>query len=109
MLQNQLQQELNQIVTRIVDGYQPKKIILFGSAARGDMRKDSDIDLFIIKDDPDKRPFRAVKVYGTLDGFDRLYPLDVIVYTPSELEYRQSLGDYFVKNVLMEGKVVYEQ
>ncbi len=109
MLQNQVQQELNQIVTRIVDGYQPEKIILFGSAARGDMHKNSDVDLFIVKNDSDIRPFRAVKVYETLNDLDRQYPLDIIVYTPSELEYRRSLGDYFVKRVLSEGRVLYEQ
>ncbi len=104
-----LDEELKNILDRIVSGYKPQKVILFGSAARGDMRKDSDIDLFIVKDDPDKRPFRGAKVYGTLDDLDRQYPLDVIVYTPAELEYRKSLGDYFVKNVLEEGKIIYEQ
>lgn len=104
-----LNQELKNILERIISGYQPQKIILFGSAIRGEMRKDSDIDLFIVKNDPDKRPFRAAKVYGALDQLDRQYPLDVIVYTPSELESRKSLGDYFVKNVLSEGRVLYEQ
>ena len=49
-----LDEELKNILDRIVSGYKPQKVILFGSAVRGDMHKDSDIDLFIIKDDPDK-------------------------------------------------------
>lgn len=109
MISDDLQQEIKNVVEKIVAGYQPLKVILFGSAARGDMKKDSDIDLFIVKDDPDKRPFRGAKVYGVLRDLDRNFPLDVIVYTPAELEYRKSLGDYFVKNVLNEGKVIYEQ
>lgn len=105
---NTLNQELKIILEKIVSGYRPQKVILFGSAARGDMHKDSDIDLFIVKDDPDKRPFRGAKVYGTLDGLDRQYALDIIVYTPAELEYRKSLGDYFIEEVLTEGRVIYE-
>ncbi|MBI3559157.1 nucleotidyltransferase domain-containing protein [Candidatus Gottesmanbacteria bacterium] len=106
---NALNQELKNILEKIISGYQPQKVILFGSAVRGEMRKDSDIDLLIVKDDPDKRPFRGAKVYGILRDIKRNFPLDVIVYTPAELEYRRSLGDYFIEDVLTEGKVLYEK
>ena len=39
---------------------------------------------------------------------ERHYPLDILVYTPAEIEKRLRLGDYFVTRVLQEGKVLHE-
>ena len=47
------QQTLDDIIRRIVEVAQPEKIILFGSAARGDMNRHSDVDLLIIKEGAD--------------------------------------------------------
>ena len=53
---HQLDQDtLNAIVTRIVDVADPEKIILFGSAARGEMGPHSDVDLLIVKDGVHRR------------------------------------------------------
>ncbi len=104
---NDIREEAKLLVRKIVDGYKPEKVILFGSVVRGKIRKDSDIDLLIIKNSDKKRPFRVKDVFVALRGMERTYPLDAIVYTPAELKRRVLLGDYFINRILAEGKVVY--
>lgn len=103
----QFQNQIKAVVERIAKEYQPEKIILFGSAARGEMGSDSDVDLFVVKNDEKPRHQRSVDVRGALRETGYTFPLDVLVYTPKELEYRLWLGDFFVKRVMREGKVLY--
>lgn len=100
-------EETNLLVEKIANYCKPEKIILFGSAARGEKRTDTDIDLLIIKKSQKKRPFRIKEIFEAIRGVKRNYPLDAVVYTPDELERRLSLGDYFIKRVLHEGKLLY--
>ena len=100
--------ETQNIVNKIADYCKPEKIILFGSFARGEEKSDSDIDLLIIKDSDKKRPFRVKEVFEAIRGMNRTFPLDPIVYTPDEISKRLSLGDYFIKEILEEGKLMYE-
>ena len=104
---NGIQEEVKVLVQKIVDNYKPEKVILFGSLARGNFKKDSDIDLLIIKNSDKKRPFRIKDVFAAIRGIERRHSLDAIVYTPEELEKRLFLGDYFINRILAEGKVVY--
>lgn len=99
--------EINSIVSMIRDNYNPQKIILFGSNASGTAKKNSDIDLFIVKNDTKKRAFRSRDVFKSVRGLNRSRPLDVIVYTPKELSERLKLGDYFVNEVMNKGRVLY--
>lgn len=99
--------EAQQLAKTIVQKYKPEKIILFGSVARGDARRDSDIDLLIIKSSNKKKAYRIKEVFELLRNSGRNYPLDPIVYTPKEIKKRLSLGDYFVKRILMEGETLY--
>ena len=105
---NGMLNETQNIVDKIADYCKPEKIILFGSFARGEGRSGSDIDLLVIKDSDKKRPFRVKEVFEALRGMDRSFPLDPIVYTPDEISKRLALGDYFIKEVLEEGKIMYE-
>lgn len=107
MISDDLQQEIKNVVEKIVAGYQPLKVILFGSAVRGNMRADSDIDLLIIKDDKDIRPFRIAKVFAAIRGVKRNFTLDPKVYTQEELNRRQIMGDYFINEALAQGKILY--
>lgn len=60
--------------------YQPEKIILFGSAATGDMDEYSDLDVVVIKKTSQRFIERLVEVAELLR--DQLHPADVFVYTP---------------------------
>ena len=83
--------------------YNPKQIILFGSYASGQQKKDSDLDLVIIKDTD--LPFleRQKQVYMLLRT---LTPVDIFVFTPEEFE-RGKHNNLFLKEAAKTGKVVY--
>ncbi len=99
-----LERELKRIVDTIIKNYFPKKIILFGSLANGDIREWSDIDLVVIKETGDNPWKRAAQI-------DRLIehraPVDILVYTPEEILQRLAMNDYFVKEFNEKGKVLY--
>jgi len=103
---SQFNEEIDNIMEQLVRLYKPNKVILFGSLAEGQIRPDSDIDLFIIKNDV---PEIGVDRIRQLDGLIK-YRLatDFIVYRPDELDRRLQMGDPFVKNILDKGIVLYE-
>lgn len=97
--------DINQIVKNLKK-YKPEKIILFGSCARRKPRKDSDIDLLIIKKTK-KSPYKRIpEVRSYLRGINRAF--DILVMKPKEVEKRLKLGDFFIEDILKEGKVLYE-
>lgn len=84
-MQNRLT-EAKLLAQTIAKHYRPEKIILFGSAARGNYHADSDIDLLIIKQSDKKKAYRIKEVFESLRSVARKYPLDPIVYTPDEIK-----------------------
>jgi predicted nucleotidyltransferase len=92
---------------RIVTGFQPLKVILFGSRARADARPDSDADLLVVMASaPDKRAL-AVEMRRSV----RDVPLakDIIVTTPEELARRGELPGSVLRAALREGRVIFER
>ena len=98
---------VEKLVNRLVEGYDPIKVILFGSRARGDGDDGSDIDLFIVKETSRRRFDRIVEVGRLLTDRHRRVGLDVIVLTPAELDERLALGDPFYEEIVSVGKVLY--
>lgn len=99
--------KIDEIITKIALGYNPQKIILFGSYAAGNPNDNSDLDLMIIKDSDLPRPQRTVQVRKML--FGSMIPLDLIVYTPQEIEESRNKAFSFVHEVLTNGKTLYER
>ncbi|MBI1894173.1 MAG: nucleotidyltransferase domain-containing protein [Candidatus Rokubacteria bacterium] len=98
------QELLQEIVRRIVEAVAPEKIILFGSAARGEMGPDSDLDLLIVKEC--ERPREVARlIRRTLIGIG--IPVDVLVVTPKHLQKHKDTIGYIYRPALREGKVVY--
>lgn len=96
-----------EMVDKIIKGYEPKKVILFGSYAYGEPTGDSDIDLLIIKN-TDKRPIdRWVEVKRLLRDNSRILPVSPLVYTEKEIEERIAIKDFFVEEILEKGEVLY--
>ncbi|MBI3015522.1 MAG: nucleotidyltransferase domain-containing protein [Candidatus Tectomicrobia bacterium] len=100
-------QEIESIVRRIIEGYQPLKVILFGSYAYGEATEDSDIDLLIVKETPERFIDRWVAVRELIADPERRTPVEPIVITPDELHRRLSRGDQFFQEILTRGKVLY--
>jgi predicted nucleotidyltransferase len=99
--------KISEIVKKIAFGYNPDKIILFGSYATGNPNENSDLDLFVIKDTDLPRPQRTVQVRKMLYG--SMVPIDLIVYTPKEIEEAKENIFSFVYGVLNTGKTLYER
>ncbi len=95
------------IVRRIVAAIQPEKIILFGSRAEGAARPDSDIDLLVIAHSEEPRYRRAAPIYGILS--DILSPMDILVYSPEEVEDWSGVAQAFVTTAIRQGVVLYEK
>ena len=102
------QKEIKKITDQIVKKYKPEKIILFGSYAWGKPTENSDVDLFIVKKSKKRRIDRGRELRRMLFGND--FPaMDVLIYTPKELEKRISMEDFFIKEILSKGKVFYDK
>ncbi|MEW6684608.1 MAG: nucleotidyltransferase domain-containing protein [Candidatus Edwardsbacteria bacterium] len=106
VLQKQnLMREIKRIIKEIVTKYKPERIILFGSAAQGNLSEDSDVDFLIIKrETPTIGRDRARELRRLIK---KNLPTDFLIYRPEEFEERIRLGDPFVLAILKEGKVVY--
>lgn len=100
-----LQYEIERITAQLVEKYKPEKIILFGSAARGIVTPDSDIDLLIIKSNTPH--YSADRIMEVSSLIERDVPVDFLVYRPDEFEKRLGLGDPFIELIVKEGKVLY--
>jgi uncharacterized protein len=99
--------KISDIVNKIVSGYNPERIILFGSYATENPSENSDLDLFVIKETDLPRPQRTAQVRKMIYG--SMVPIDLIVYTPREIEESKDNKFSFVHEVLNTGKILYER
>src|SRR5262245_31822918 len=96
---------LADVVQRIVRVAKPERIVLFGSAARGTMGPESDVDLLVIKGGKFQRSRLLDQIYGSMHGVG--VSVDVIVVTPEEVERYRDTPCLVICPALREGKVVY--
>jgi predicted nucleotidyltransferase len=99
--------KINEIVKKIAQFYNPDKIILFGSYAYGIPNENSDLDLLIIKDSDMPRPERSVEIRKML--FGSMVPMDLLVYTNSEINESKDKKHSFVYQAITKGKTLYER
>lgn len=95
--------EIKKITKRLIQFYKPQKIVIFGSSATG--KKTGDIDMLIVKETKENFFDRMYKVRQLADA-DK--PFDPIVLTPQEVRQRLKMGDFFIKDILTKGKLLYE-
>ncbi len=98
---------LEQVTCTIVEQFHPKRIVLFGSHARGDAGSNSDLDVFIEMQTSRRPPERAIEVSAAF-GL-RPWPLDVVVYTPEEVQRLRGVSGTLLSVIEKKGKVLYEQ
>ena len=96
---------IRDIVRRIVDTAQPERVILFGSQARGDARPNSDFDVLVIKPSDEPRYRRSIPLYVSLAALP--VEVEVMVYTPEEVEEWSQVPLAFVTTAVREGTTIY--
>jgi len=99
--------KLKHVIQNIVSTAKPKRIVLFGSRAKGTNRPDSDWDFLIIKESDQPRYLRAAPIRRAIAGL--LPAKDIVVYTPEEIAEWENVPNAFVTQILSEGKTLYEK
>lgn len=94
------------VIERLADGAHPRKIVLFGSYARGDAAADSDLDLLVIEDEVADRAKEMVRLCRLLRPLR--VPADVLVYSVDEVRRWGDQPGSALYWALREGKIVYE-
>ena len=95
------------IVDRIAEKFMPDKIILFGSYAYGDPKPWSDVDLLVVMDTPNGNLAQMLAVSRSLSPHP--FGLDIIVHPASVLAEAVAHGDFFLKEIVTRGRVLYEK
>ena len=102
-----LEPPIEQITRRIVEACHPRRIILFGSRARGTAAPNSDVDLMVEMETPLRPIQRMQAIYGLFGP--RHWSMDVVVYTPEEISEHRQYRNSLLRVIEAEGKVLYEQ
>ena len=98
--------QIQAVVRRIVEGYQPDRIILFGSYAYGVPTDDSDLDLLVVKAGiGPERTARALAVRRLVRGLG--VPMDILVRTPEETQQAARVRFSIEAQALNEGRILY--
>lgn len=100
------QDEINKQAQIIAEKFNPEKIILFGSYANGNPTPESDVDLLIIVNSNRSTWELSVEISLILD---HVFPIDILVKTTWEIERRLTYGDFFIEDIINNGKILYER
>ena len=99
--------QVEKIAQTIIERFNPVRVILFGSHARGQETEDSDLDLFVEMETDRRPPERAIEVSAVF-GL-RPWSLDVVVYTPAEVERLRKVKGTLLSVIEAEGEVLHER
>ncbi len=98
-------EKIEQIGESLGKAARAKKVVLFGSHATGEAHSDSDLDSLIIAESTLPRHKRSRSLYALLHPYP--FPMDILVYTPEEVELQLKDPKSFVATVLSQGREVY--
>lgn len=106
-MDNESFDRLNQITQKLVEQIQPEKIVVFGSYATERATPNSDVDLLVILESDLRRDQRQEAISRVLRPRD--FPLDVLAYTPAEVDTCLADPHSFLRHILTTGRVLYER
>lgn len=98
-------EDIKALVRRLANEFHPRRVILFGSYAKGCPRNDSDVDILV------ELPFKGSGLNMAASIIKRLDPsfaVDLVVKTPSQIRDRLKWNDFFLQEVISGGQVLYE-
>ena len=97
--------QIEEFGRRIGTEFHAEKVFLFGSHAAGNATEDSDVDVLVILSFEGRSVDQSVAIRMKLRPS---FPVDLIVRTPEKIVERLEMGDNFVRDILEQGKVLYE-
>jgi predicted nucleotidyltransferase len=97
--------QITHFANAVAERFKPQLIVLFGSYAYGKPNQDSDVDLLIVMPEDRRLGRKAVEIREAIPAN---FPLDLLVRTPEDIQWRLAEGDCFLHEVLNKGKVMYE-
>jgi predicted nucleotidyltransferase len=101
-----LPKEFEHFVDSLISSYHPEKVILFGSHARGEAGRGSDVDLLVIMEhEARKNVDAAVDLYMDLRP---AFPMDLLVRRPQDISDRLKIGDKFIGDIVHHGIVLHD-
>lgn len=111
MMQEVTHAIIDQMVQALVAEVDPEQVILFGSRARGDSGRHSDVDLIVVEAEPfgpeRSRHKEIVRLRQALRPFR--VPVDVLVYSQEDVDYWRDSLNFVLARALREGRVMYER
>jgi uncharacterized protein len=99
------QSKIRKFSDQIAQRFLPEKIILFGSQANGNAHKDSDVDVLVVMDYDGPAPHKAAEILSSINPD---FSCDLLVRKASEVQDRLMLNDYFFRELVTKGQVLYE-
>jgi predicted nucleotidyltransferase len=98
---------INAVAKRIAERFDPDCIILFGSYAYGRPHPYSDVDLLVVLTTNERTRAKQLEITRALSPHP--FGMDILVRTPEQLRERIAMGDYFLREIVTKGQVVYER
>jgi predicted nucleotidyltransferase len=98
--------QIDDFAKEIARRFSPEKIILFGSWARGHAYSGSDVDMLVVIDHSDRNVDKAFEIENTIDP---RFALDLLVRTPADIDRRLAMNDYFIRDIVEKGQVLYDR
>ena len=97
--------EIKRFTDQVAREFHPQKIILFGSYAYGKPNEGSDVDLLVIMRHKGHPAYKSVEIRGKVRAS---FPMDLLVRSPAKVRERLLLDDWFMRDIVEKGKVLYE-
>lgn len=98
---------IKSVVRRIVEKFDPERVILFGSYAYGKPHRYSDVDLLVVMRTKERPLARQLEIARALSPHP--FGMDILVRTPEQLRKRIGMGDAFIQEITTKGRVLYER
>ena len=97
--------DIQQIASTIEGAVHPLQVLLFGSYAEGTATEESDLDLLVVMESTEPRYKRGASIRSLL--WPPKAPLDILVYTPAEVNRWNGVPNHVLTNAFKTGKVLY--